>query len=245
MHLSSVTFHPEKYPTRDRYPFNLSIYHGTKSVAFVTPVTLFVGENGSGKSTLIEALANKCGIHIWREVERRRFGVNPYETAFSRFMSVEWSQGPVRGSFFGSSVFQDFAKALDEWAAVDPGHLEYFGGKSLMTQSHGQSIMSYFRSRYRIKGLYLLDEPETALSPKTQLELLELLSSMGAAGHAQFIMATHSPILLACPGATIYSFDRIPIGRVAYEETEHFKIYRSFLEDRKTHIDKLREERRS
>jgi len=245
MHLRSVTFHPESYPTRDCYPFNLPVYHGTERVDFQTPVTFFVGENGSGKSTLIEALANKCGIHIWREVERRRCSINPYETAFSRFLSVEWFQGPVRGSFFGSSVFRDFAKALDEWAAVDPGHLEYFGGVSLMTQSHGQSIMSYFKSRYRIKGLYLLDEPETALSPRTQLQLLDLLASTGAAGHAQFIVATHSPILLACPGAVIYSFDRVPIERVAYEETDHFKIYKTFLENRKNRADETREERRS
>jgi predicted ATPase len=245
MHLRSVTFHPEKYPTRDRYPFNLPVYHGTARVDFLTQVTLFVGENGSGKSTLIEALANKCGIHIWRDVERRRCSINPFETALSRFLSVEWMQGPVRGSFFGSSVFQDFAKALDEWAAVDPGHLEYFGGASLLTQSHGQSIMSYFKSRYRIKGLYLLDEPETALSPKTQLQLLDLLASMGAAGHAQFIVATHSPILLACPGAVIYSFDRVPIEQIAYEETDHFKIYKNFLNNRKTRVDTTREERRS
>jgi predicted ATPase len=232
VHLRSVVFHPETFPAEGRYPFNLPVFHGTGRVDFGTPVTFFAGENGSGKSTLIEALAAACGIHIWREAERRRFEVNPHETSFHRHISVQWANGPVRGSFFGSSVFRDFAKALDEWAAVDPGTLEYFGGRSLVTQSHGQSIMSYFRSRYRIRGLYLLDEPETALSPKTQLALLDLLAGTSEAGHAQFIIASHSPILLACPNAVIYSFDRVPIGPVAYEDTEHFRIYRDFLRER-------------
>ena len=114
------------------------------------------------------------------------------------------------GSFFGSSVFQDFARILDDWASTDPGQLAYFGGKSLLTQSHGQSIMSFFKARYAIKGLYLLDEPETALSPRTQIELLDLLTTMSAAGHAQFIIATHSPILLSCPGARSTASTRSP-----------------------------------
>ncbi|MGZ3524596.1 MAG: AAA family ATPase, partial [Thermodesulfobacteriota bacterium] len=97
-------------------------------------------------------------------------------------------------------------------------------------QSHGQSIMSFFRSRYKIKGLYLLDEPETALSPKSQIELLKLLQEMSALGHAQFIIATHSPILMACPGSVIYSFDASPVKTIHYEETEHYKIYKDFME---------------
>jgi predicted ATPase len=101
-----------------------------------------------------------------------------------------------------------------------------------MTQSHGQSLMSFFRARYRIKGLYLLDEPETALSPRSQLELVNLIRDMGQAGHAQFIIATHSPILMACPDARLYNFDDIPVQEVGYEQTDHYKIYKRFMEDR-------------
>ncbi len=90
--------------------------------------------------------------------------------------------------------------------------------------------MSFFTARYAIKGLYLLDEPETALSPKTQLALLDLLVRMSTAGHAQFLVATHSPILLSCPGATIYSFDRAPIQTVQYEDTEHYRTYKAFMD---------------
>jgi predicted ATPase len=239
LHLKGVTVHSKRFPTGDCYPFNLPVFHRTERIAFETPVTLFVGENGTGKSTLIEAMAHRCGIHIWRDTQRSRFQFNPHEDRFRDYISVEWVNGPVPGSFFGSSVFQHFVQALDEWAAADPGQLDYFGGKSLVTQSHGQSMMSYFRTRYQIKGLYFLDEPETALSPKTQLGLLEILTGMGRAGHAQFILATHSPILLACPGATIYSFDHVPIRSLPCEETDHFRLYRDFIADRQKYLNGL------
>jgi len=92
--------------------------------------------------------------------------------------------------------------------------------------------MSFFKACYAIKGLYLLDEPETSLSPKSQVALLDLLARMTAAGHAQFIIATHSPILLSCPRATVYSFDHIPVAPIAYEQTDHYKLYKAFLTDR-------------
>ncbi|MBN1506280.1 MAG: AAA family ATPase [Sedimentisphaerales bacterium] len=231
MHLKSVTFHPDRYPTREHYPFTLDVLRRTGGLEFRTPVTLFVGENGTGKSTLLEALALKAGIFIWKERDRTRFEVNPYEETLHRYISIQWTDGSVPGSFFGSSVFQDFARILDEWAATDPGQLNYFGGKSLLTQSHGQSIMSFFKARYAIKGLYLLDEPETSLSPRTQLALLDLLAKMTAAGHAQFIIATHSPILLSCPGATIHSFDHTPIASIPYDQTDHYKLYKAFMTD--------------
>ena len=128
------------------------------------------------------------------------------------YLTVEWTDGKVPGSFFGSDIFHHFRQILDEWAAADPGQLDYFGGSSLMTQSHGESLMSFFRSRYRIKGLYLLDEPETALSPKSQLGLLEVMREAGEGGHAQFVIATHSPIAPGSPRAVIYNFDRIPLA---------------------------------
>lgn len=237
MHLKNVTLHPEKYPTQDNYPFCLPILQNTKKVVLEKPVTLFVGENGTGKSTLLEAMAIACGIHIWRNTERSRPGYNPYEDKLHQYISVEWENGRVPGSFFGSKIFQHFAELLDEWAAsADLGQLHYFGGKSLTTQSHGQSLMSFFRSRYQIKGLYLLDEPETALSPKTQIEMLTLIQNMIGDGHAQFIIATHSPILLACPNATIYSFDQPIVLPVTYEETDHYRIYKSFLTDRSAYL---------
>jgi predicted ATPase len=237
MHVKRVTLLADQFPTKKSYPFNLPVFRETKGVTFRSPVTFFIGENGTGKSTLLEALAHKCGIHIWSGMERKRFEANPYEEALHRFIAVEWTDGAVPGSFFSSGIFRNFAQSLDEWAA-SAKILDYFGGKSLLTQSHGQSLMSFFNARYKIKGLYLLDEPETALSPKTQLDLLALLRDMSRAGHAQFIIATHSPILMACPGAHIYSFDSSPIKLVEYEKTEHYRLYKSFMEDRKRFLGK-------
>jgi predicted ATPase len=235
----SITIDQSKYPTYDFYPFNLAVFQKTKRIVFKTPVTFFVGENGSGKSTLLKALSRSCGIHIWREMERTRYNHNPYENKFCDNLSIEWANGRVPGSFFSSDIFHHFTEILDEWASADPGQLRYFGGRSLITQSHGESLMSFFKARYQIKGIYLMDEPETALSPRSQLALLELLTETSVKDHAQFIIATHSPILLACPSALIYSFDCSPIKQIFYEETEHYKIYKNFLENRANYIKQL------
>ena len=239
MHLRKVDVFSEKFPTTEHYPFNLNIFHETKSILFDSPVTFFIGENGTGKSTLLEALTHRCGIYIWGCVERKRLRVNAYEQRLYEAIDIKWTNGPVHGSFFASETFRNFAQILDEWAAADPRSLEYFGGESLVTQSHGQSIMSFFRARYKIKGIYFMDEPETALSAKTQLDLLTVLREMSRDGHAQFIIATHSPILMACPGAKIYSFDHVPVKQLDYEDTEQYQIYKGFMENREKYLDEV------
>ena len=231
MHLNKVTLLPEKFPSKDHYPFNLEFVQKTQGLIFSSPVTFFVGENGSGKSTLLDAITRKCGVFKWQGMHRPRFNASPHEHDLHKTIEIEWNNGRVPGSFFGSQVFNNFARILDEWLTMDPGLLEYYGGKSLMAQSHGQSLMAFFESRFKIKGLYLLDEPETALSPKSQLQLLKLLDGMSQAGHAQFIIATHSPILLACPQAQILSFDTSPVEQITYEDTEHYRIYKNFMAD--------------
>jgi predicted ATPase len=231
LHLKEIRLKSDQFPTRDQYPFNLDVLCKTPKITFSSPVTFFVGENGSGKSTLLEALARSCQIYIWRGEERTRAVINHYEEWLFLYLDAIWANGTVPGSFFSSQIFRNFAQLVDVWEADNPGQIDYFGGKSLLTQSHGQSIMSFFKSRYKIKGLYLLDEPETALSPKTQLELLKLLRDMSRLGHAQFIIATHSPILLSCPGSEIYSFDHVPVKVISYEETDHYQIYKNFMKD--------------
>lgn len=238
MHLKRIDILPEKFPTREHYPFNLGVFQNTESIPLDTPVTLFVGENGTGKSTLLEAVCHRCGIHIWRDTARMRYQPSPYEKKLYRCISVEWTNGRVPGSFFASDLFRDFAGILDEWATADPAQLKYFGGKSLVSQSHGQSLLSFFQSRYRIKGLYFLDEPETALSPGSQLGLLKTLMEAGERGDVQFLIATHSPILLACSGAKIYSFDHAPIREISYEDTEHYRIFKGFMADRQKYLKK-------
>lgn len=228
-YLRKITLLPDRYPAHDHYPFNLRPFQETKTLTLDTPLTFFAGENGAGKSTLLKALARKCGIPMWGASEKRHFRQNPYEQRLHHYVVLDWAEDPPPGAFFGSDIFQNFAENLDEWATADPGLLKYFGGASLVAMSHGQSLMAYFRNRYCIKGLYLLDEPETALSPKTQLEFLRILAEQSRDGHAQFIVATHSPILLACPGAVIYSFDHAPIQPIAYQDTEHFQVFKAFM----------------
>ncbi|MFA6472897.1 MAG: AAA family ATPase [Candidatus Latescibacterota bacterium] len=236
MHLRNITLNSDRFPTTEVYPFNIPLFRTTRILEFHAPVTFFVGENGSGKSTLLKAIARRCGIHLWGEIERARFEYNPYEEELHRALEIEWVDGPIPGSFFASQTFRNFASILDEWASTDPGQLDYFGGHSLMNLSHGQSLMSYFRSRYRIRGLYFLDEPETALSPKSQLELLSVLTDMSSDGHAQFVIASHSPLLLACHDAEIYSFDTAPVSKIHYEDTEHYRVYRDFMENREKYL---------
>lgn len=230
MHIRKLTLLHEDFPTAERYPFNLPIFRKTDSLEFSVPVTFFIGENGTGKSTLLRAIARKFDIHIWQERSRGRYHVNPYEDRFFEFIRVDGEKVP--GAFFASEIFRHFADALDEWAAADPDSLRYFGNDSLVARSHGQSHMAFYANRFGIRGLYLLDEPENALSPRKQIELVNLLRKFSASGEAQFIIATHSPILLACPGAEIFSFDEAPIRKVGYEDTDYFRIFRDFLNDR-------------
>jgi predicted ATPase len=231
MHIKRVVLETKRYPSRDCYPFNLPNFNATKSIPLTAPVTFFIGENGTGKSTLLRAIARRCDIYIWEPPGGLRVVVNPHEEQLYRYLDVEWNNGMVPGSFFASEIFQNFARFLDEWAVASPETLAYFGGSSLLTKSHGQGHMAFFKSRFSRKGLYLLDEPENALSPRTQLELMSVLKGAETSGQAQFIIATHSPLLLALPGATIYSFDHEPITSVAYEDTDHYRIYRDFLND--------------
>lgn len=207
----------------------MKILHHTDFIEFNRGITFFIGENGTGKSTLLKALAIKSGIHIWQNEFNLRLEKNPHENLLYEHITIQWEKGPVPGSYFGSQIFSHFAKNLEEWAVNDPGMLQYFGGKSLITQSHGQSLMSYFFSRYKLKGLYFLDEPETALSPSSLIDLLNLLIKINKMGHAQFIIATHSPFLMACPDSQIYTFGENNIYQLDYKECQHYKLYKEFM----------------
>jgi len=237
MYITKVRVNSEDYPTDRCYPFNIPTLRETPELTFRRPVAFFVGENGSGKSTLLDAITRKCGIHIWDKPKRHIAHNNPYETRLADYISVTWANGKVAGSLFRAETFRDVADFLDDVALCDPGRLKYHGGRILNVLSHGEGILSYFGGRYQVKGLYLLDEPEAALSPSSQVKLLKLLQRLEAGGHAQFIMATHSPILLAYPGAQIFSFNSLPIREVGYEDTTHYKLYRQFFTDRHAFLE--------
>jgi predicted ATPase len=231
MHLLSIRVNSADFPTTRYYPFNVPILAQPLELTFRRPVTFFVGENGTGKSTLLDAITRRCGIHIWDKPRRHLSHQNPFETKLANYMSVTWANGSVPGSLFRAETFREFADFLDDVALCDPGRLQYHGGRILNMLSHGQALLSYFSGRYHIKGLYLLDEPEAALSPMSQIGLIRILHEVEEAGHAQFIMATHSPILLAYPGAQVFSFDSSRIEEVNYEETAHYRLYKQFFAD--------------
>lgn len=232
MYLVKVRINSKRFPTHRFYPFNIPAIRETPELTLQRPIVFFVGENGSGKSTLLEAITRKCGIHIWDKPRRHLAHNNPYETKLASYVTVAWTNGTMPGTLFRAETFHDFADFLDDVALCDPGRLKYHGGRILNTLSHGEGILSYLQGRFHLKGLYFLDEPEAALSPASQIEFLNLLQQAGAEGRAQFIIATHSPILLACPDAQIFSFDSSHIKEVSYEETTHYRIFKQFFADR-------------
>ena len=231
MYITRVRIQSDCYPTDRCYPFNVPTLQETQELALHKPVVFFVGENGSGKSTLLEAITKKCGIHIWDKPKRHLAHMNPYEGRLSDYIDVTWANGRVPGSLFRAETFREFADFLDDVALCDPGRLDYHGGRILNVLSHGEGILSYLSGRYKFKGLYFLDEPESALSPASQVRFVQLLQELEPRGHAQFIIATHSPILLAYPGAQIFSFEPPEIKEIEYHDTLHYRLYKQFLAD--------------
>jgi predicted ATPase len=232
MYLRSIRFNREAYPTKDNYPFNIKAIQETERIDLSTPVTFFVGENGSGKSALLDAIARKSGFLPWGGSKVHRYHANPHETRLANHISLGFSPRHSYGFHFRAEAFFNFAGSLDDILMDDPGRDRYFGGGSLNMLSHGESFVAFFRGySFQLDGLYLLDEPEAALSPKNQLEFLRILLESAAKGGKQYIIATHSPLLLGCPGSTILNFDGGPVSPIPYKETRHYIFYRDFLEN--------------
>jgi len=235
--LRSVEVRGDEFPERDRYPFNILTLQRRQELRFERSVCFFVGENGCGKSTLINAIAERCGLHLWEEAKRRtppaagRPAAPPAHGRLSDHLGVTLARGPVRGGVFSAESFRQWAEFLDDVSQIDPGHAKYHGGQDLTGRSRGEGLLAYFRGRYQVPGLYFLDEPEAALSPMSQIDLLRLLAEYRLRGHAQFILATHSPILMALPGAQVFSFKDAAIEETRCEETAHYRLYRDFMAD--------------
>jgi predicted ATPase len=199
-----------------------------------------VGENGSGKSTLLEALSRKFGLTVWGGEKTHIVHDNPYETRLYDFIDLRGTEprrSIEKGFLFRAENFFNYAAYLDDVILTDPGILDYYGGASLTRQSHGQAFLSFFGARCRIKGLYLLDEPEAALSPSSQLAFVKDLRRIVGEGQGQFIISTHSPIILSYPGASIFSFDFSPIKIIPYEETQSYRFYKDFLNNRALYLN--------
>ena len=209
--------------TATHFPFNIPAFQRGIALELPTPVTFFVGENGSGKSTLLEALAEICGFSAEGGNRDHRRESMQDRSELAQVLRLSWMPKMTEGFFMRAESFYNFASYLDGIA-----DFRAYGGKSLHQQSHGESFLALFRHRFE-HGLYILDEPEAALSPQRQLAFLRIINELETPRHAQFLIATHSPILLAYPGATLYRFDDDGIREVAYRDTDHYLVTKEFL----------------
>lgn len=208
------------------YPFNLPIINQLDTLDFHEDVTFIIGENGSGKSTLIEAIATVWGFNAEGGNKNYNFATEETHSNLKDYINIHKSYArPHDGFFLRAESYYNVASYVD----TIPDALESMGGKSLHEQSHGESFMTLLTKKLRGKGLYILDEPEAALSPTRQIEALSCIQRL-VNRDSQFIIATHSPILLSFPNAIIYQINEGKLEQVKYTETEHYKVTKNFLD---------------
>jgi predicted ATPase len=264
IHLRAVAILPFK---EIHFPFNLPILQNLAELNFNTPVTFLVGENGTGKSTFLEAIACAAQMVTIGSENVKTDKSLASQRELSKYFRLTWSKRTKKGFFLRAEDFFGYAKRLNQMRAEMEEDLheidEEYGSRSeyakslakmsttgqlsdlkrrygdgLDARSHGESFLALFQSRFVPGGLYLLDEPEAPLSPLRQLALISALKEM-VAQEAQFIIATHSPIVMAFPNADIQSFDNGTIHKVKYESLEHVKLMRDFLQDPGAFIQQL------
>jgi len=215
----------------DGYPFDLPWFDAEFELTFDRPLTIIVGENGTGKSTLIEAIAALCGFDEagggkgYRPLDHSR-AVDRSGAQLGQVLRASWLPKVTNGWFFRAESFFSVARYLDQ-AAVDASAAP----PDYLSWSHGEGFARFFEERLSRQGIYLLDEPESALSPRRQLELLRLLYRVQEDAASQVIMATHSPILMAVPGARLLEITRAGLAEVELHRTRHFRLYQDFTAD--------------
>ncbi|HVF56138.1 MAG TPA: AAA family ATPase [Pyrinomonadaceae bacterium] len=253
IHLRSISLKPSARKLCE-FPFSIPLVKKFKELEFRRPVTFLVGENGTGKSTLLEALAAGIGSIVVGGEDARSDKTLAHARRLAAQLKFVWQKRTHRGFFLRAEDFFNFTRRvnqtseeLEEMAVGFEKELSGYGlrlaqgvvrgqrgalaakyGEDADGRSHGESFLQLFRARFVPGGLYLLDEPEAPLSPQRQLALLSMLKEM-VAEDAQFVVATHSPILMAFPDASILSFDKLPVREVAYDDIEHVSLMRAFL----------------
>jgi predicted ATPase len=236
-YLLQASFRPGAQIDHSAYPFTIPAVRKLEEIRFHENVTFFVGENGSGKSTILEALAIALGMGTEGGNRNTLFktadAVSPLHEALRLIRGVP---KPKDAYFLRAESFYNVATYMDNLEA--PSYLQSYGGKSLHQQSHGESFMAVLLNKLRGDGIYLMDEPEAALSPTRQLAALRAIHEL-VEDSSQFIIATHSPILLSYPQSRIIQFDEFGLREIALKDTEHFSVTRDFLNNHEVRMREL------
>lgn len=212
-----------------------------KELRFTSNVTFLVGENGTGKSTLLEAIAVSMGFNAEGGTRNFRFSTADTHSALNEYITVVKGVRPRDGFFLRAESFYNVASYIDRMndePSFGAQLIDSYGGVSLHKQSHGESFLSLVKNRFGGNGIYLLDEPEAALSPSRQMTLMVLMNEL-VKNNSQFIIATHSPILMAFPGAQVVELTEDNIRTVPYSQTEHFQLTKRFLDNPEKMLEML------
>jgi predicted ATPase len=230
--LISASLSPSRVESRDKFPYNIPVIRNLGELQFHPLVTFFVGENGTGKSTLIEGIAEAC--RFTPEGGPQGDSAFPFSELGGALTIHRTPFREADGYFLRAESFFNVANTVHHSEG-----LRAYGGKNLHHQSHGESFIALVGNRFYGNGLYILDEPEAALSPSRQLVLLGLIDRLARNNGSQFVIATHSPILLAYPHSTIYGLDDTGIAKVEYKDTEHYKVTLDFLTNHEAYLRHL------
>lgn len=235
-YLRGIKLLRNKIDSFSEYPFSLPAFHELDFLELHPRVTFIVGENGTGKSTLLEAIAIACGFNPEGGTRNFNFSTrDSHSTLYNYIRLVRGIRKPKSGFFLRAETFYNLATEIDEI-----GVSQFYGGRSLHEQSHGESFFATFMNRFKGNGLYILDEPEAALSPMRQMAMISRIHDL-VGQHSQFIVATHSPIIMGYPDAVILQITDTGIKTIKYEQTEHYIVTKEYINNRERILKVLME----